>query len=425
MELTIKNGHVVDPANGIDTVLDVYIKDGIIEAVAENLTERGEVIDAQGLYVSPGFIDMHVHLRTPGQEHKEDMASGTAAAVAGGFTAVCCMPNTVPVVDNEITVNHINMLAQKQGKCRVHVIGSITKGQQGEQMSNIGLMKDAGIVAISDDGVTVENPALLKTAMKYATMFDLPVLSHCEDKKLAGSGQIHAGLKALELGLGGIGADSEEVIVSRDIILAKSTGARLHICHVSTAGSVELIRRAKAEGVNVTAEVTPHHFTLTDADIPGYDTNYKMSPPLRSEADRLALIEGLKDGTIDAIATDHAPHHFDEKNHEFAVAPNGIIGLETAFGLAVTKLLNKGELTISELIEKMSVNPAKILGVSGGCLSVGKPADITIFDTNTTYTIDASTFQSKSRNTPFDGYEVCGSITYTIVGGQIVYGGKA
>jgi dihydroorotase len=335
MNLLIKNGRVIDPSVNMDSRNDILVSDGKIVEIASSIraNENTKVIDAAGCWVTPGLIDMHVHLRDPGQRHKETIATGTRAAAAGGFTTICCMPNTNPVADNEIVVEYITSKAAKEGIVNVIPIGSITKNLEGEELSAMGEMKDSGICAVSDDGKTVENPSLLKTAMKYAAMFDLPVLSHCEDLRLVGKGQINAGTQAELMGFRGIASEAEEIIIARDIVLARVTGARLHICHVSTAEGVKLIRDAQDAGLPVTAEVCPHHFTLTDEDITNYDANYKMSPPLRGGKDRAALLQGLRSGVIGVIATDHAPHHEDEKNCEFEEALNGIVGLETAVSL--------------------------------------------------------------------------------------------
>lgn len=420
MGILIKNGRILDPANRRDEVADIYIENGVIAGIGKLDIEGTEIIDAKGCWVTPGFIDMHVHLREPGGTHKETIATGTRAAAAGGFTTICCMPNTDPVIDSEILVEYIKLKAEREGVVNVLPIGSVTKGMQGLELSGIGKMAEAGICAVSEDGKTVENTKLLQTAMKYAGMFNLPMLSHCEDKQLVGGGQIHAGLQAEVMGLAGISAASEEVIVARDIVLANSVKAKLHICHVSAEGSVRQVRDAKARGEAVTAEVTPHHFTLVDEDIVSYDTNFKMAPPLRGVKDREAVLNGLKDGTIEVIATDHASHHEDEKNVEFANAPNGIIGLETAVPLAITELVEKGVLTPMQLIEKMSYNPAKILGINKGTLSVNAAADITIIDPSAEYAIDKNSFKSKSKNTPFDGRVVRGKVIKTIVSGKVV-----
>lgn len=421
MNILIKNGRIIDPVNGIDEICDLFICENIIKKVSKNIDEKADkIIDAKDCWVTPGLIDLHVHLREPGFEHKETIATGTRSAAAGGFTTICCMPNTKPVIDNEILVEYIYMKAAREGVVNVLPIGSITKGQKGEELSDIGKMASVGACAISEDGKSVDNASVMKTALKYANMFNLPVFSHCEDINLVGKGCMNAGEKASLLGLKGISDDSEEVIVSRDIILADSVKAKLHLCHMSTKGCVEIIRQAKERGINVTAEVTPHHFTLTEDDIIDYDSNYKMNPPLRTKEDVEALKQGLKDNIIEVIATDHAPHHIDEKNCEFEKAANGIIGLETAVALSITELVDKNILTPSQLIEKMSVNPAKILNIDKGSLSVGKIADITIINPEKKYKINADEFVSKAKNSPFGAREVKGKVEYTIVNGKII-----
>ncbi len=421
MSILIKNGRVIDPGNSIDKVCDLIISDGKITRVEENISEAADkIIDAKGFWVVPGLIDLHVHLRDPGFEKKETIRTGSRSAAMGGFTTICCMPNTKPVIDNEIIVEYINMKAKRDGVVNILPIGSITKGQKGEELSDIGKMAEVGICAISEDGRSVANAALMKTALKYASMFNLPAFSHCEDLNLVSRGQMNAGEKASLLGLRGISNDSEEVIVARDIILADSVNARLHLCHMSTQGCVELIRHAKEQGSLVTAEVTPHHFTLTEDDINDYDANFKMNPPLRTKEDVEALRKALKNNIIDVIATDHAPHHIDEKNCEFEKAANGIIGLETSVSLGISELVETGVLTPSQLIEKMSLNPAKILNSDKGTLSVGSVADITIIDPNLEYNINVEKFASKARNTPFDGRKVKGKVLYTIVAGDII-----
>ncbi len=421
MDIIIKNGRVIDPANSIDKICDVLLCDGKIADVGENISSDVEkIIDAEGLWVVPGLIDLHVHLREPGFERKETIKTGSRSAAMGGFTTICCMPNTNPVIDNEIIVEYINMKAERESVVNILPIGSITKGQEGQELADIGKMAEVGICAVSEDGRSVENAALMKTALKYAGMFNLPVFSHCEDLKLVGKGCMNAGEKASLLGLKGISNDSEEVIVSRDIILAGSVNAKLHLCHMSTKGCVELIKQAKERGIAVTAEVTPHHFTLTEDDIVDYDSNYKMNPPLRTKEDVAALKQALKDDIIEVISTDHAPHHIDEKNCEFENAANGIIGLETSLCLGISELVDKGVLTPSQLIEKMSYNPAKVLSSDKGTLSVGADGDITIIDPKREYVIDSGKFASKARNTPFNGRMVKGKVLYTIVRGKVI-----
>lgn len=421
MKILIKNGRLINPATGIDEVMDVLVNDSIVEKIEKNINDdANKIIDADKCWVTPGFIDVHVHLRDPGYEYKETIATGTRAAAKGGFTTICCMPNTSPVTDSEIMVEYIKMKAARDGVVNVLPIGSITKGQSGEELANIGQMANAGACAISEDGKSVLSSGLLKTAMKYAKMFNIPVLSHCEDMSLVGGGSMNAGAASQLLGLKGISNDSEEVIVARDIILARSTNSKLHICHVSTKGSIQLLREAHARGESVTAEICPHHFTLTDEAVMDYDGNTKMNPPLRSAEDVLALKEALKDGTVGIIATDHAPHSLDEKNCEYEKAAFGIVGLETALHLGIKVLVGEGWLTPSQLIEKMTINPAKMLGIDKGSIEVGKVADITIIDPEAEYKVDVSKFASKSKNSPFDGYEVKGKIEYTIVGGKVV-----
>lgn len=421
MKILIKNGRVLDPYNNIDEDMDVLIVDDKIEKVEKNIQEQADkIIDAKDMWVCPGLIDLHVHLREPGYEYKETIASGTRSAVMGGFTSICCMPNTRPVTDNEILVEYIKMKAEKEGVCKVLPIGAITVGQKGEALSDIGKMAKAGACAISEDGHTVENASLMKTAIKYASMFDIPVFSHCEDISLA-KGSMNAGDTATRLGLKGISNDSEDIIVARDIILADSLKSPLHLCHISTKGSVDLLREAKARGSKVTAEATPHHFTLVDEDITDYDANYKMNPPLRSTQDRASIIQGLKDDTIEVIATDHAPHHIDEKNCEFEKALNGIVGLETALTLSITELVEKGVLTPYKMIEKFTKNPARILNNNSiGNLSVGNNADVVIIDPSLEYVIDVDKFKSKGKNTPFNNRKVKGKAIYTIVDGKII-----
>lgn len=426
MRILIKGGRVIDPKNKLDAVRDIYIENGVICDIEEkiDLDDLGdldmEVIDAKGKIVSPGFIDMHCHLREPGYEYKETIYTGTRSAAKGGFTSIACMPNTDPVIDNETVVNFIFSKAKEDGVVNVYPIGAITKGQKGQELAQIGEMKFAGVVAVSDDGRPVENSGLMRKAMKYAAMFDTLVISHCEDLSLTDGGSANEGYIATSLGLRGIPDSSEEVMVARETILAGETGANVHIAHVSTKGSVELVRQAKRRGVPVTCETCPHYFSLTEEAILGFNTNAKMNPPLRTQEDVDAVIEGLRDGTIDVIATDHAPHHVDEKNLEFDKALNGIVGFETAFGLGVTNLVKPGHLTIDQLIEKMTTNPANILALNKGALNPGKPADLVILDPEEEYTVDVNSFESKGKNSPFDGVTLTGRVLYTIVDGQLV-----
>ena len=422
MKLLIKNGHVIDPANGIDGVTDIYIENGVVAEVGKNEDLDGvelEVIDATGKVVAPGLVDMHVHLREPGQEYKETIETGTRAAVYGGVTSVACMPNTEPVCDNESVVRFIKERAKETGYANVFPVGAVSKGLEGKLLSEIGEMVFNGAVAVSDDGHPVENSALMRRAMQYSDMFDIPVISHCEDMAL-GEGDMNEGAVASELGLRGISAAAEEVMASRDILLAESLGCRVHIAHISTKGTVELIRQAKKRGVKVTCETCPHYFTLTDEVCRGYNTNAKMNPPLRTSEDVSAIKEGLKDGTIDCIVTDHAPHHPDEKQCEFGYAKNGIVGLETSLGLGIKELVKEGYLSMSQLIEKMSKNPSEILGISKGTLSVGRSADVVIFDPEAEWTVDINKLHSKSKNSPFDGFKLYGKPEYVIVNGEIV-----
>lgn len=422
MKILIKNGRILDPYNNIDEKMDLLTFNDKIEKIGYNLTDEADyTIDATDMWVTPGLIDLHVHLREPGFEHKETIASGTRSAVMGGFTTICCMPNTRPVIDNKILVEYIKMKAEKEGACKVLPIGAITVGQKGQKLAEIGEMVKSGACAISEDGTSVLDSGIMKTALKYAKMFNLPVFSHCEDISLAGRGCMNDSDTSVRLGLKGISNDSEEVIVSRDIILANSVSADLHLCHISTKGSVDLIKDAKNRGVKVTAEVTPHHFTLIDEDITDYDANFKMNPPLRGKKDREALIQALKDNIIEVIATDHAPHHIDEKNCEFERAMNGIVGLETALCISITELVEKDILTPIGLIEKFTKNPAKVLGRNDiGNLSLGACADITIIDPYKEFNVDSQKFLSKSKNTPFNGYKAKGKALYTIVNGKII-----
>ncbi len=425
MILLIANGHLIDPAAPENTGMSVLIEDGRVSAwlrPGEDAPEGCEIFDAAGLLVAPGFIDMHVHLREPGQEHKETIATGCAAAVAGGWTSVCPMPNTNPVNDNAAITRYMIEQAERAGLANVFPIGAITKSSDGSELAEMGEMQAAGAVAVSDDGRPVPNSGIMRRAMQYARDFNLPVIDHCEDKSLSSGGVMHEGKLSLLLGLKGMPALAEEIDVVRDIILAKETGTHIHIAHVSTKGAIEAVRRAKNEGIPVTCEVTPHHFTLTDKAVEGYDTNTKMAPPIRSEEHLEAVLEGIKDGTIDAIATDHAPHHADEKSFEYDRAPFGITGLETAIGLALNELVDKGIIGLERLVEMCSANPARILGLEGrGTLKPGAIADVTVIDADLTWTYRNSESRSKSRNTPFDGWEFRGGPVATFVGGRLVY----
>jgi dihydroorotase len=421
--ILIRGGRVIDPSRQSDGVADVYLLDGRVAAVGRNIAgeDGAQVIEAAGKVVSPGLIDLHVHLREPGQEDLETVATGAMAAAAGGFTAVCAMPNTDPVLDNQGAIGFVISQAQKAAKARVYPIGTISLGQKGEKLAEMGELVGAGAVAVSDDGKPVMSSHLMRTALEYARTFGIPVADHCEDMSLAHGGAMHEGIVATRLGLKGIPAAAEEIMVARDIILAELTGGHVHLCHMSTRGSVSLIRRAKDMGLKVTAEATPHHFSLTQEACEGYNTNAKMNPPLREDPDREAVRQGLRDGTIDVIATDHAPHHYDAKEREFDDAPNGILGLETAFGLAVTELVETGLLTLPELLHRMSTHPARVFNLPGGTLAVGAPADVVILDPGARWTVDPSTFFSKSRNTPFGGRTLTGRADLTIVRGRIVY----
>ena len=425
MKLLIKNGHLIDPAADENTGRNILIEDGRVTGIFghnEPAPEDAEIFDASGLLVAPGFIDLHVHLREPGQEHKETIASGCAAAVAGGFTSVCPMPNTTPVNDNAAITRYMIEQAERAGLANVFPVGAITKSSDGSELAEMGEMKAAGAVSVSDDGRPVPTAGIMRRAMEYAKDFDLPVVDHCEDKSLSSGGVMHEGKISLLLGLKGMPALAEDIDVARDIILAGETGAHIHIAHISTKGALELVRRAKNEGIDITCEVTPHHFTLTDEAVEGYDTNTKMAPPLRSEEHLQALLEGIKDGTIDAIATDHAPHHGDEKALEYDRAPFGILGLETAIGLAFLRLIQPGIIDLVRLVELFSTNPAKVFRIpERGTLKPGSIADVTIIDPDLKWTFKASDSRSKSRNTPFDGWEFNGGAVATIVGGKIVY----
>ncbi len=423
MNMLLKGGRVVDPANQIDGVRDVLIKDGKIARVGVNLAADGaDIFEVPGdVIVVPGLIDMHVHLREPGQEHKETIATGTAAAVAGGFTAGACMPNTDPVNDQASITEFMIARAKEAGLARVYPIGAVTRGSKGEQLAEIGELKAAGCVAVSDDGRPVATALLMRRALEYTSMCGIPVINHCEDQTLKADGVAHEGFHASRLGLRGIPGVAEENMIERDITHAGLTGGSVHICHLSTRGSLRAVRAGKARGIKVTCEVTPHHFVPTDEALAGYDTNVKMNPPLREAADRDEMIRGLIDGSIDAIATDHAPHHADEKSVEFDQAPFGITGLETCVPLTFDRLVHPGLITLARAIELLSVNPARILNVPGGTLSEGAPADITLLAPDLVATIDPAKSRSRSRNTPFGGWTLKGGVAGTIVGGRLVY----
>lgn len=421
--LFIKNGHLIDPAGKENTGMNILIEDGRVAAwvkPTDPVPDDADIFDAAGMLVAPGFIDLHVHLREPGGEHKETIASGCAAAVAGGWTSVCPMPNTKPINDNAAITRFMIEQAENAGLANVFPIGAITKSSGGEELAEMGEMKAAGAVAVSDDGRPVPNAGMMRRAMEYATDFELPVIDHCEDKSLSAGGVMHEGRFSLLLGLKGMPAAAEDVDTVRDILLAREIGARLHLAHVSTKGAIEAVRQAKKDGVNVTCEVTPHHFTLTDAAVEGYDTNTKMAPPLRSAEHLEAIIAGIADGTVDAISTDHAPHHEDEKALEYDAAPFGITGLESAIGLAFQELVNKGVIGLERLVELCSTNPARIFKLKDrGTLIPGSHADVTIIDPELSWKYDTTV--SKSKNSPFLGKEFVGGPVATIVSGRIVF----
>jgi dihydroorotase len=418
----IKHGRVIDPANGVDAVQDVLIADGKIERVGKNLVAPvgAEVVDAAGKVVCPGFIDIHVHLREPGYEYKETVATGTRAAAAGGFTAVACMANTNPVNDNGAVTDYILAKARVEGVVRVHPIGAVTKNLRGEELAELAELAEAGCVAFSDDGRCVMNAALYRRALEYTLPFGLPVISHAEDTHLSLGFTMNEGVVSTEIGLPGSPAAAEDVMVARDILLAELTGAHVHIAHLSTAGAVRLVRDGKARGVRVTAEVTPHHMILTEEAVRSYDANTKMAPPLRTKRDTEALVEALADGTIDCIATDHAPHALAEKEGEFDRAAFGIVGLETAVAVLMDRLVGPGLLPLGTLVSRLSRDPARLLNLPGGSLAAGAPADITILDPERKATVDPVKFRSKSRNTPFGGWTLTGGPWLTIVGGKVV-----
>lgn len=422
MKILIKNGRVLDPANSRDGEFDILIEKDLIVNVDKNIdSEADRVIDAKGCYVMPGLIDLHVHLREPGFEHKETIRTGCLAAAKGGFTTICPMPNTNPVTDNVDTLNYVMDKAKDVSKVNVLPVAAITAGQSGDFIVDIEGLKNAGAVAISEDGKSVMNARVYRQAMRLAAQVGIPVFAHCEDKNLVARGVINAGPKAKELGMYGIMNAVEDTIVARDIVLAKNTGAQLHLCHCSTADSVKMIEAAKAEGLKVTGEVCPHHFTLTDEDITCDDANFKMNPPLRSRADVEALKLGLKNDIMDVISTDHAPHHKEEKSKSIVDAPFGITGLETSVCLTITELVKKGYLTPMQMAEKMSYNPAKIIGIDRGTLSEGAIADVTIIDPDAEWVINGEEFVSMGKNTPFNGYKVTGKVLYTLAAGDVIY----
>lgn len=418
MNILVQGGRVVDPAAGTDEIRDIYISDGMITD-SEGF-QADHVIDATGLAVMPGLIDAHCHLREPGFEYREDIVSGTRSAAKGGFTTVACMPNTSPVVDNTAVVEFIVNKSRDQAYCRVLPIGAATKGQKGQELAEIGLMAEAGIVAISDDGRPIERSDMMRKAMIYADQFDLKVISHCEDMNIA-DGHMNEGIVSLELGLRGIPAAAEEIMVSRDIILAEYLKLPIHLAHLSTARSIDMVRQAKARGVQVTCETCPHYFTLTEEACRGFNTMAKMNPPLRSEADRLSIIDGLADGTIDIIATDHAPHHSDEKELEFGLANNGIVGFETAFALGYTWLVRAGYLSLADFLKTMTIRPAALFGLNEPKLEPGNAADILIADLENPYIFNRDEIAGKAKNTPYHGFELYGHVITTIQGGKIRY----
>lgn len=423
MNILIMNGHIIDPSQDIDGTGDILIEDGTIREIrlrpAAFIPQPGiEVLDATGLYVLPGFVDMHCHLREPGFSHKETIRTGTLAGLKGGFTTLCCMPNTDPVNDNETVTEFILRKAYAEGACYVYPIGAITKGQKGEELADIGKMYGAGCIAFSDDGRPVMNSLIMRRALEYSKAFGVPIISHEEDINLSEGGVMNEGNVSTRLGLKGVPKEAEEIMIARDIMLAGLTGGRLHIAHVSTKRGVELIRRAKEEGLNVTAETCPHYFTLTEEAVADYNTNAKVNPPLRTEEDVEAIIEGLKDNTIDIIATDHAPHHRDEKLQGFDMAPSGISGLETAFSLSL-RLLERGSLSLKEIVKKLSTEPARIIGIRGGTLKPGLKAEITICDLNREFIVQSDGFISLGKNTPVEGWSLKGMVLMTICKGAI------
>jgi dihydroorotase len=422
-DLYLKGGRILDPSRRVDAVGNVLLRDGKIEAAGADVhaPDDARVIDCAGKIVSPGFIDVHCHLREPGREDVETIATGARAAAAGGFTAVCAMPNTDPVTDNQAAVGFIIRQAQRADGARVYPIGAITVGQKGESLAEFGEMVSGGAVAVSDDGKPVVSAQMMRTALEYAQTFGVPVIDHCEDPTLAAGGAMNEGMMSARLGLKGIPAEAEEIMAIRDILLARRTGGHVHLAHMSTKGSVELIRWGKERGINVTAEVCPHHISLTEDSVDGYNTNAKMNPPLRTMEDVEVLRQAVKDGTIDLVATDHAPHHYDEKEREFCDAPNGIVGLETALAVVVTNLVVPGLIDYATLVDRMACTPARLFHLPGGTLKNGALADVTVFDPQATWTVNPADFLSKGRNTPYSGMSLTGRTLCTIVGGEVVY----
>jgi dihydroorotase len=421
--LLLKGGRVIDPTQKLDAAADVLVVDGVVAEIGKDVRthENAHVLDATGMIVCPGLIDVHVHLREPGGEHKETIATGARAAAAGGFTAVCSMPNTDPPIDDPAAVGFVRAAGLKVGAARVYPMGSVSVGQNGEQLTEMGEMVAAGAIGFTDDGKPVSDAGLMRLALEYTQAFNVPVASHCEEKSLSRNGSMNEGLVSTRLGLSGIPNAAEDVMIARDLLLAELTGGRLHVQHVSTVRGVDMIRRAKARGIRVTAEATPHHLTLTDEACDGYRTEAKVNPPLRSEADRQAVVEGLLDATLDVIATDHAPHHYDEKEQAFEDAPFGLVGLETALGIVLTHLVEKKRLSLSDLVDRMSCAPARAFSLPGGTLRKGTPADITVFDPKREWVVNPTQLLSKSKNTPFAGWRLMGRAVTTIVGGKVVW----